>query len=354
MRWLPAALTLVSLATLCWLAWQVVQPFVVSGLWAVVLVVVSWPGMLWLQQRLGGRRWLAITLLTLALLLLVVIPVTLAITAAVVNAAELVEQLKGLADMRLPALPSWLTGLPFVGPKLLLLWQELAAAGLDGVLARLAPYAGTFTRRVLTEASGFGFVLVEFALTLGFATLLWARGEDAAAWVQDIARRLGGAQGLAAVALATQVVRGVALGVGGTAVVQSLLAGIGLALAGVPFTALLTALTFVLCVVQLGTPLVMVPAVAWLYWSGATVTASVLLVWSVIIGTTDNVIRPLMIQRGVDLPFWLVFVGVIGGLLAFGLIGLFIGPVVLAVAQMLLTHWLQGPPDAFKDTLPPR
>jgi len=351
---LPAALSLASLAAIAWLAWQVLQPFVVAGLWATVLVIASWPGMLWLQHRLGGRRWLAITLLTLALLLLVVIPLTLAITAAVVNAGEVVERLKGLSEMRLPAPPAWVTELPLIGNKLLLLWEELASAGIDGVLARLAPYAGTFTRQVLTEASGFGFVLVEFALTLGFATLLWARGEAAAAWAQGIARRLGGEQGDEAAGLSIRVVRGVALGVGGTAVVQSLLAGIGLALAGVPFTALLTLLVFMLCIVQLGTPLVMIPAVVWLFWSGETVAASGLLVWSVVIGTADNVIRPLLIQRGVDLPFWVVFTGVIGGLLAFGLVGLFIGPIVLAVAQQLLAHWLRAGSPAQAGDAPPR
>jgi predicted PurR-regulated permease PerM len=123
-----------------------------------------------------------------------------------------------------------------------------------------------------------------------------------------------------------------------------------------------------LCIVQLGTPLVMVPAVVWLFWSGETVAASGLLVWSLVIGTTDNVIRPLLIQRGVDLPFWVVFTGVIGGLLAFGLVGLFIGPIVLAVGQQLLAHWLgqtgavqageaapKGPDDpGLSDTPPPR
>ncbi len=131
-----------------------------------------------------------------------------------------------------------------------------------------------------------------------------------------------------------------ALGVGGTAVVQSLLTGLGLALADVPFTALLTGCAFVLCLIQVGTLPVLLPAVIWVFWSGDTAWGSFLLVWSVIVGSADNVLRPLLIQRGVDLPFWLVFTGVVGGLLAFGLVGLFIGPVVLAVARMLLTGWL--------------
>ena len=227
-----------------------------------------------------------------------------------------------------------------MGAKLLLLWEQITAAGIEGLLTRLAPYAGTATKRILAEASGFGFILVEFMLALAFSVLLWVQGEEAAVLVDHIGRKLAGRRGHDAVVLATQAIRGVALGVGGTAVVQSVLAGIGLTVAGVPYAALLTAITFAMCIAQLGTPVVMIPAVAWLYWTGDNGWATGLLVWSLLIGTADNVLRPLLIKRGVDLPFWLVFTGVVGGLLAFGLVGLFIGPVVLAVASMLLDRWL--------------
>ena len=131
-----------------------------------------------------------------------------------------------------------------------------------------------------------------------------------------------------------------ALGVGITALVQSLLGGIGLAIAGVPFATILTALMFMLCIAQLGPTLVLAPAVVWLYWSGDTGWGTFLLVWTVIVGTMDNFLRPLLIKQGADLPLLLILAGVIGGLLAFGLVGIFVGPVVLAVAYTLLEAWL--------------
>jgi predicted PurR-regulated permease PerM len=338
----PTLAGLLVLAGLGFAAFRVFEPFLVAGVWAVVIVVSSWHGLLALQARLGGRRWAAVTVLTLALLLLLVVPLTLAVSAAVVNAGEIADRVKQLSGLKLPPPPAWVSALPLVGPRLVLLWEQWAAAGLEGLLAQLTPYAGAVTKRVLTEASGFGFILFECLMALAFAALLYARGEEAAELARRLGRRLAGHTGLAAVTLTTQAIRGVALGVGGTAVVQALMAGAGLALAGVPFVWLLTGLTFVLCIAQLGTPLVMVPAVIWLYWSGDTGWGTVLLVWAVIIGTADNVIRPILIQRGVDLPFWLVFTGVVGGLLAFGLVGVFVGPVVLAVISMLVMQWLDG------------
>lgn len=349
-RPIGTALALAALAGIGIAAFQVLQLFLIAGLWAIVIVVSTWPLLLWLQARLKGRRWAAVTLLSLGLLLLLVIPLTLAITGAIVNAGEIAERAKHLTTLKLPAPPDWLVQLPFIGAKALVLWEQIAAAGVEGLLARLAPYAGAVTKRALAEASGLGFILLECLLALGFAVLLYLQGEAAANLVRRLGVRLAGELGNEAVQLTTQAIRGVALGVGGTAVVQSVLAGLGLMIAGVPYAALLTAVTFVFCIIQLGTPIVMLPAVAWVYWvgssgSGDTGWAIVLLVWALIIGAADNVVRPLLIQRGVDLPFWLVFTGVVGGLFAFGLVGLFVGPVVLAVASMLITRWLDMPQD---------
>ena len=280
-------------------------------------------------------------MLTLALLVLLVLPLSLAITAAVVNAGEIAERAKSLEQLppAVAARPGWpgcrssarrrcSCGTRSPRPASTACWRgsrRMPARSPGGVVA---------------QASGFGFILLECVLALAFSALLYMRGEAAARLVQRIGARLAGPRGANAVLLATRAIRGVALGVGGTAVVQSVLTGIGLSLAGVPFAALLSGLAFVLCLVQVGTVPVLLPAVIWVFWTGDTGWGSFLLVWSIIIGTADNVLRPMLIQRGVDLPFWLVFTGVVGGLLAFGLVGLFIGPVVLAVASMLLTNWL--------------
>jgi len=142
------------------------------------------------------------------------------------------------------------------------------------------------------------------------------------------------------VVLAGQAIRAVALGVVVTAIVQSTAAGIGLAVSGVPYVAVLTAVIFMLCIAQLGPVLVLAPAVGWLYWSGDPVWGTVLLVWTVLVGGLDNVLRPILIKRGADLPLLLIFAGVIGGLVSFGIIGLFVGPVILAVTYRLLESWV--------------
>ena len=158
--------------------------------------------------------------------------------------------------------------------------------------------------------------------------------------MRRFARRLAGERGEDAVVLAGDAIRGVALGVGVTALVQAVLGGIGLAIAGVPFAGLLTALMFMLCIAQVGPLPVLVPAVIWVFWSGDTGWGIFLAVWTVVVGTLDNVLRPVLIRMGADLPLLLIFAGVIGGLLAFGLVGIFVGPVVLAVAYTLLEAWL--------------
>ena len=154
-----------------------------------------------------------------------------------------------------------------------------------------------------------------------------------------------------------KAIRGVALGVGVTAIVQSVLGGLGLALAGVPFAGPLTALMLVLCIAQVGPVPVLLVACGWLWWTGEVGWAIGLLVWSAVVGTLDNVLRPALIRRGADLPLLLIFAGVIGGLIGFGLVGIFAGPVLLAVTYTLLKAWLaeEGPAVSLEPArAPPR
>jgi predicted PurR-regulated permease PerM len=192
---------------------------------------------------------------------------------------------------------------------------------------------------------GFGLVSVQFLLTIVISAIMYATGEDAARWVRRFGRRLAGDRGDNVVRLAGQAIRGVALGVVVTALVQSLLGGIGLAIAGVPFAAVLTAVMFMLALAQIGAVPVLVCALAWLWWKDATAWFVALLVWTLIVGSLDNVLRPILIKKGADLPLLLIFAGVIGGLFAFGLLGLFVGPVILAVTYMLLDAWVAEAPD---------
>jgi predicted PurR-regulated permease PerM len=320
----------------------ILKPFLPAFVWAVTIVVATWPLMLRLQAWLGGRRGFAVAVMTLALLLLLIVPFTLAVVTLLDNADMIKGWAESLKAKGLPPPPGWVTGIPLVGPSLSESWQELASAGPEGLSAQVVPYAGKIVNWFVDQAGGIGMMFVQFMLTVIICAILYAGGEPAADSIRRFFRRLAGHRGEDVTVLAARAIRGVALGVVVTAVVQSLLGGIGLAVAGVPAAAVLTAIMFMLCIAQLGPALILIPAVIWLYWSGQTLWGTVLLFFAIVAMTLDNFLRPILIRKGADLPLLLIFTGVIGGLIAFGIIGLFIGPVVLAVTYTLLGAWVDS------------
>jgi predicted PurR-regulated permease PerM len=336
-RVLLAVLTLVIL--IAGTGW-VMRPFLLALVWATMITVSSWPILEWFQRRFRGRRAPAVAVMVVMLLLLLVVPLSLTITTIAENADRISEALRDAASMTLPAPPEWLGKVPLVGAKLEAAWVALAASGPGALGAAAAPYGREVLRWLGSQAASFGGTLVEFLLTVLIAGILFSSGEAAASGVRRFFRRLAGERGENTVELAGKAVRAVALGVVVTALVQSALAGLGLWIAGVPRPGLLTALSLVLCIAQVGPILVLGPSVIWLYWSGSTGWATALLVWSVGVGTIDNVLRPVLIRKGADLPLLLIFAGVIGGLIGFGVVGLFIGPAILAVAYTLTTSWI--------------
>jgi predicted PurR-regulated permease PerM len=319
----------------------ILRPFLASLIWAVMLVVASWPLMRAAQLVLWGQRWLAVTVMTLALLLLLIVPFTAAVVTIVANADTLGGWVKALGEYTVPPPPAWLGSLPVIGQQGVQLWQELTSAGAEPLMANIVPYAGGLMKWFIAQVGNLGVVFIEFLLTAVFVAILFARGEQVGAWVRRFGQRLGGESGDNAVLLSAQAIRGVAIGVVVTALVQALVGGLGLVIAGVPFAAILMALMFMLSVAQIGAVPVLIPAVIWLYWRDDVVWGTFLLVVTVVVGTLDNILRPILIKKGANLPLLLVFTGVIGGLIAFGLIGIFVGPMVLAVTYTLLSAWIE-------------
>lgn len=340
-----------ALALLVGASLWVLRPFLGPTIWATMVVVATWPLMLRVQRGARGRRWVAVTAMTLLLLLLFVVPLVLAIVTIVNNADRLVEWARLIAGWRAgPTPPDWVLGLPLIGGWLARAWEHAVSAGLGSLLDKLTPYAGTATRWFVAEVGSVGLLVLQFLMTVVIAAILFAQGEAAAEQVRRFARRLAGERGASTVQLAGDAIRAVALGVGVTAVVQSVLGGIALAIVDIPFAGLLTALMFMLCIAQVGPSPVLVPAVIWVFYTGQIGWGIFLLVCTLVVTTMDNVIRPMLIRLGADLPLLLIFAGVIGGLFAFGLVGIFVGPVVLAVAYMLLEAWVDedSPGDASK------
>jgi len=318
----------------------ILRPFLGAIVWAATIVVASWPVMTSVEAWLWGKRSLAVTVMALLLLCVLVVPLTVAVGTIVSNVDQIVAWTKSLAAFETPSSPAWVINLPFVGAKAAELWNQAAAVGMQEVAATAAPYLGLVIKWFVDQLGSLGVLIVEFLLTIILAAAMYANGERATARIVRFGRRLAGAGGENAVRLAGQTIRAVALGVVVTAIAQAVFSGLGLVIAGVPFAGVLTAAMLLLSIAQIGVIPVLACAVAWLYWSGASAWGSFLLVWSIIAGTMDNFLRPILIKKGADLPLLLVFAGVVGGLLAFGLIGIFVGPVVLAVADALLSAWI--------------
>jgi predicted PurR-regulated permease PerM len=332
-------LAVLLMAILIGASFWVLRPFLLAIVWAAMIVVATWPVMLRVQARLR-RRALAVTIMSGAMVLVFVVPLVLAIQALVDNMDTIKGWASMLATAPIPPAPEWLARVPLVGTKLAEFWTGIEAAGKDGLVTRLAPYVADAAQWLGSALGGVGMLGFHFLLTVIIAVIMYTQGEAARASLIRFGRRLAGDRGEAVVILAGQAIRGVALGVVVTALAQTVLAGIGLAVAGIPFAGLLTGVILLLCIAQIGPLLVLVPAVIWLFWTDQTGWGIALLVWTVIVGTMDNVLRPFLIRKGADLPLLLIFAGVIGGLLAFGIVGLFVGPVVLAVTYTLLKEWV--------------
>jgi len=245
-----------------------------------------------------------------------------------------------VAELHIPAPPDWVAGVPVVGAKVASEWSALATATPEALVAKVTPYVGPVASWIAAQAGNVGGFAIHLLLALALCGVLYMTGETAARGVRRFARRVHGERGDQLVVLAGASIRAVALGIVVTALVQTTLAALGLWAAGVPYASAIAALILVFCIAQLGPSLPMLGGVAWLFYVDATVAASLLLVWTVVVASLDNVLRPILIRRGAELPLLLIMAGVIGGLLGFGLVGLFVGPVILAVAYTLIGAWV--------------
>jgi predicted PurR-regulated permease PerM len=318
----------------------ILKPFLPAIIWATMLAIATWPLLQSLQSKLWNSRALAVAVITTAILVIFVVPFWLAIGTIVRHSGQIIEWAEHLAATGLPPPPSWIESIPLIGSNISNAWRDIANDDLPELLQKGRPYAGMITRWFIEAMGSLGSVLVQFLLTVAIVAIMYAQGENAAITARRFGSRLAGTRGEQAVVLAGQAVRGVALGVVLTAFIQSGVGAFGLFVAGIPLASVLCAVMFMLCIAQLGPGLVLVPAVIWVFATGATGWGVFLAIVSVAAITIDNFVRPILIRRGVHLPLLLILAGVIGGLIAFGLVGIFLGPMILAVAYTLFRAWL--------------
>lgn len=304
-----------------------------------MLAFASWPLMRLLTRALGGRESLAAGILTLGWMLLVAVPLVWLGFNLADHVRDAVALIKDLQVDGLPEAPSWLGSIPFVGERLVAMWDSIDQQGA-ALMVTIKPYLGQVGNWLLARSAQIGGGILELTLSLVFVFFFYRDGPRLAMFVHRLLERLIGDRAGYYIDLVAGTVQRVVNGVIGTAAAQALLALIGFLIAGVPGALVLGIVTFLLSLIPMGPPLVWIPATAWLVWKGDYTYAVFLGVWGTfIISGVDNVLKPYLISRGGNLPLVIVLLGVFGGLIAFGFIGLFIGPTLLAVAYSLLTDW---------------
>ena len=320
----------------------IIAPFLPALLWAAIMSFTTWGAFQWLSRRLGGRDMLAASLLVGLMLVLIVLPLIYALISFAAQANELYTQLKDQIHGGIPMLPSWITDLPVVGSRLDSWWRGLVA-GDPQVQAQIKAallWASGFMLQIGKSAGqGFGVLLLSCVLVFFF----YLGGSRGRFWLEGTLFHIGGVRAVELLHVAANTIKSVVYGILGTAAAQGILAAIGFALAGVPMVVALGLGTAVLSLVPFGPGILWVPAAIWLYHDGHTAWAIFIVLWGVaVVGMADNVIKPLLIGRGSDLPFLLIMLGVLGGAMNFGLLGVFLGPTFLAVGFAVLRDWVEN------------
>ncbi len=327
----------------------VLLPFVSASVWAAVLSFAIWPVYRRLVKALGGRTNLASFVMALALICLILVPFVIIGATLAENVEQLTTATRRWIDAGPPAPPEWLATVPGVGRQAAEYWQSLAGDS-SKLLAAAERVLEPLSRWLLTAGLALGRGMFELALSILIAFFLLRDGGAVAERLNAAVERIGGERGLHLLELAGNTVRGVVYGILGTALVQALMAGIGFLIAGIPGSGVLALLTFFLSVVPFGPALIWLPATLWLFQQGFIGWGIFMLIWGVGVSSIDNVVKPWIISQGSAMPFLLIFFGGLGGALAFGFIGVFIGPTLLAVGYRLVAEWASsGPAPASAD-----
>ena len=338
------ALRIGLVAVLVYACARIVLPFAFVLMWSAILAVILYPLHLRLARRLGGRG--AALLIGLIGVAVILGPVIIVVTSLATSLYSLISSVQS-QDVALPAPPLWLDGAPLVGKKLTEIWT-LVATNLPAALAKYGHLMSGPLAWVASFAGGLAIAELSFVLSFAIAMVLVVYGRGATEFAQRFLERVtsSNARAVQLVTLMAATIRGVALGVIGVALIQSVLLGVGFFAIGIQAAGPLTLIALLLGVMQVPLILLTLPVVGYVFATEPTQAAIIFLIWNVIVGLSDNILRPLMLGRGVEVPMPVILIGVIGGMIVDGLVGLFVGPVLLAVSYVLLLEWLrQNPVD---------
>jgi predicted PurR-regulated permease PerM len=332
------AIRLGLLAFLIYWSFILLRPFIPILVWSVVLSVALYPVYDWLSAHLGHRPRTAAIITTMVVLAVFLGPATWLGLGLVDGLRGISDQLTS-GDLGIPSPPDGIRDWPVIGAPLYNIW-EMASENLDGAFRQIAPHLKPLAGPVLAIAGSAGTGTLKFIASVLIAGFLFPSGPKHVAAVRKVLTRIVPQRSADFLALTGATIRTVAQGVIGIAVLQSLLAGVGLKIAGVPHAGVLAFAVLVLGIVQIGSAPILIPAIIWI-WTVKDVGSAVLItIYLVLVGISDNVLRPLLMGRGLSTPVLVIFIGVLGGTLAHGIVGLFVGPIVLSVAWELMMAWV--------------
>jgi len=339
-----------ALAILCY---QIFSPFLTLTCWSVILAVTLYPFHQWLARRLGKKQWLASTLLIIVGLLLIIIPVALLLNSFADSTRHFIGAVQQ-NTLQIPPPREGIANWPLVGKKIYGGWSK-AHTDLPGFVKSMQPKIGDLAQKALVMVASIGKGLLLFLASFIVAGILMAYGEPAANASRGIFVRVAGAEkGEAFVKLTTSTIRAVASGVIGVAFIQAILVGLALALAGVPAPGVLALIVLVLAIAQLPAALVSIPAIIYIwssgqYSTGAAITHTIILL---VVGLADNVLKPLMLGRGVDVPMPVMLLGALGGMASGGILGMFVGATLFALGHQIFMSWVADNPHSDPAALP--
>jgi len=348
-RSVEAAIRIGLMAGLVWWCFRIVSPFVMPVLWAIIFAVALFPVFRWLKSKLGGRGGLAATVLTLVALALLIVPIVMLSTSTIESVQALTHSIQD-GTLTVPPPPEGVAEWPVVGEQLSIVWAQ-AADNLQEFLGKYRDQLKPLWSWVAAQAAGAGAAALLFFLAIIIAGLFMAKADGAVSAANSLVTRLAGEDGAAMVSTAGATIRSVVQGVLGVAVIQSLLAGIGMLVVGVPGAGLWAGLILILAVIQLPPVFVMGPVIFYVFTTASTVTAVLFLVFGLIVSVSDTFLKPLFLGRGVEVPMPVILIGAIGGMMMSGVVGLFVGAVVLALGYQLTIAWVHREAPAAEESV---
>jgi len=326
----------VLLATTCLL---ILRPFIPLLAWGIIIAVAAYPAFKRLQKLMGGRGVLAAVLFTLLLLAVLILPVFLLAGSLVEGVQAVTAHVKSGAPI-VPPPPPGIAGWPLIGAPLTKLWL-LASRDLAELLKEFAPQIKAALPGVLSATAGLGGTVLQLLLSIVVSGVLLANAKAAYDMTRSLANRLFGEKGPEFQELVGSTIRSVTFGIIGVAIIQSAFAALGFLVVGLPAMGLWAVIFLIAAVLQVG-GVVLIPAVIYVFAIASTTKAVIFLIWCIIVGLMDNVLKPVLLGRGVAVPIAVVFLGAIGGFVAMGIIGLFVGAIVLSVGYKLFLAWIGG------------